>query len=501
MALLWLGTFALVLVLILVDLFVVRRQGLRAGVTWSLGVAVAYLFLAMLANVGVYWAYDTRFLGAGVQDSYTEALTGHSASLQYLTSFVLELTLTLDSAFVIAAVLVHFRVRTEYHHRLLLWGLLIALVFRAGLILGIGALVHSFDWFRFVLAGGLVLAAIRMTLVRQENLDPERHTVVRLIKKVVPLSREQQGSNLLTTQDGRPALTPLMVPVLIIETADAFMALDSIPASYSVTREPFLIFLASAFALLIVRSAMPALTLVLGRLRYFKIGLAMVLAYSAVVIALPASRSIPGIAPALDELRSATGGGWTLTTLQKLGFVGVGVLFGVLVALLLGTNQRTEQASAVSPLGEEADRVARQTLTGVRKVVVFVLGITGVVVGAVMAIGPGPGIPILFIAALLLASEFVWARVLVNKYRGPAEAATLKAAAHIRRRFAPWKFGALLGAEVLIVVLLIALVGWPAGLVITAALPLLLGQCFMLYLAYIRKPPDQPPPALPPPPT
>jgi tellurite resistance protein TerC len=182
----------------------------------------------------------------------------------------------------------------------------------------------------------------------------------------------------------------------------------------------------------------------------------------------------------------------------------------------------TSSASAdVSPLGEDADRLARATLSRIRKIAIFVIGMTGLIVGFVMAIGPGPGIPILIIALALLASEFVWARVLVNKYRKKAEDAANFAAAEARKRFRPWAMAGLMSIT-LLVGLLIHLYGhiainfvWgllssnkellehriPIGLVIGGIIPVLFGQVFLAYLAYVRKPPTPNPPTQAPPST
>jgi uncharacterized protein (TIGR02611 family) len=296
----------------------------------------------------------------------------------------------------------------------------------------------------------------------------------------------------------------------MIETADVFMALDSIPASFAFTREPLLIFAASAMALLCLRSLAPVFSLIIARLRYFKIGLAMILAYCAIIIALPASKI-------LSQFHTE---GWQLTTLQKLAFVGGALAFGVIIASMFGTASATSSAD-VSPLGEDADRLARATLTRVRKITIFVVGMMGLIVGFVMAIGPGPGIPVLIVALALLASEFVWARVLVNKYRKKAEDAANFAAAEARKRFRPWAMAGLMSIT-LLVGLLIHLYGhvatsfvWglvsdnkelikhriPIGLVIGGMIPILFGQVFLAYIAYVRKPPNSNPPTQQPPST
>lgn len=483
MELLWISFIVFMVVLVLLDRYVLRRPGRVETTTRSIGFATFWLVVAMGFNALVYVIYQHNLFGAGQGSKPTDIISGPDASLQFLASYVIEWVLNIDSVFVIAAVFAHCQVREEHRHRLLMWGLLIALIFRGGLILTIGGLIHSMGWFRFVLALLLIIAAIRMILIRQENLDPNRSYIFRAIKWIIPLSKTESGSRLITTtESGRPALTPLVVPLLLIETADAFLAMDSIPASYAFTREPFLIFCASSLAMLSVRSMMGPLSRIIARLRYFKIGLAMLLAYCAVIITMPVSQTLASMATP----------GWSLTLLQKLAFVGFATITGIVIAWALGSGPSSAPSPTedgmVSPLGRDADRFARSTLASVRKIFVFVFGVTGLIVGLVMAIGPGPGLPILFIALLVLASEFVWARVLVNKYRKVAETATMRAAAEARKRFRPWVLIGLVSAEIIAVTLIAIFTKIPTALAITGAVPLVAGQLFLGYLAYVRKP-------------
>ncbi|MFN5943467.1 MAG: TerC family protein [Phycisphaerae bacterium] len=479
MALLWLSFIVFIIALVMLDLFVLRalRKNTDLDKPEPIGTHVAFatlwLVLGMLFTFAVFFLYKEQIFSAGVKDNYTEALKGTDATLQYLSAFILELVLSIDSVFVIAAVFAAFGVRTAYQHRLLFWGMLLALAIRALVILGVGELLHALDWVRFILAAALGIAALRMIVVRKENLDPQKNIAYRLINKFFPFKRSDT-SDLLIVQNGKPAITPLLIPLILIETADVFLAIDSIPASFAFSREPFLIFAGSCFAMLVVRSLIPVLSRIVDRLRYFKLGLAAILVYSAVVIAMPASRTLAGYASP----------DWKLTAPQKLAFLGFAILFGLVIAFIVDPRQTRAE---VSPLGEDADRVVRSTLSNVRKAIIFTVGIIGLVGGAIMAIGPGPGIPVLFIAALLLASEFVWARRIVNKYRQPAEKATLAAAQQARKR-GPWLLITLMSGTVVIATLVAIFTKVPVGLVIAAAVPMLAGQAFLGYLAFFYKP-------------
>jgi tellurite resistance protein TerC len=496
MGLLWFAFIALVLGLVLTDLFVLRPapkpgEPVRDDtISKHLAFATGYLVLGMLFTFVVYLVYHHQLLGAGIKDGYTKELSGTSATLEYLSAFLLELVLSIDSVFVIAGVFAAFGIRRDYQHRLLFWGMLLALAMRAGFILLTGALLFEVrfteGWIRFVLAGILFLAALRMMLVRKENLDPERNLVFKLIKRFIPMGRAQ-GTNLLTLSNGRAALTPLVVPIILIETADVFLAIDSVPASFAFSSEPLLIFAGSCFAMLVVRSLLPVLSLVVDRIRYFKLGSAAILIYSAVVIALPKS----------TILSAYQTSGWKLTPEQKLAFLSFAIVFGLVIAWF--ANPRSTR-SDVSALGEDADRTLRNTLNIVRKVIVFTVGVTGIIGGAIMAIGPGPGIPLIFICALLLAAEFAWARRAVEKYRKPAEKATFAAAAQARKR-GPWLLITIMLVSIAFAVLIDIYTAVPTGLVIAGLIPMLAGQAFMGYLAFFYKAPtDQSgsPPPLPP---
>ncbi len=506
---LWLSMFGLVIGLVVLDLLVLRPLRRRVSDAGSISYGAVYLVLGMAFNVAVFFIYEHHWFGAGLDQGYGlvaegagggRVIDGPEATLQYLASFVVAVVLGLDSVFVYAAVFDHMKVKERQKHRLLMWGVGLAVLVRFAMIFGFGEFIHRFEEFRFVLALLLMLAAIRMVIVRKENVDPEKNFAVKALRRIVPISGRRE-SGLVTQVAGRPAFTALIIPLLLIETADAFLAFDAIPAGYAFTREPFLIFCASCFALLCVRSMVPALTVVMHRLRYFKLGLAMILIYTAIMIA-----RRTGVVQ--DVLASADVRPVDLDMIRKLAFVGGSIVIGVLAAAFLGAGTKSGQTvSTMSPLGEDADRIARQALSTARKVGVGIIGVTGLGLGAFMAVGPGPGIPVLLASLLLLATEFAIAKRFVDKYRPQAEAATLAAAAQARKRLSPW---ALSGLVVLTVGLGFALhlyghiaVNWvsqmtlgrvvlhkkiPVGLVISALVPIIAGQVLLGYLAFIHRP-------------
>lgn len=505
MTTLWLAMFGVAVGLVVLDPWLLRPLRRRVDAAGSVGYGAFYLVLGMAFNLVVYFVYDRHWLGAGLEKGYGlvaenpglwRVIDGPEATLQYLAAFVVAIVLGLDSAFVMAAVLAHTRIKERHQHRMLMWGVLPAIVVRFALVFGFGELIHRFEWFRFVLAIVLLLAAIRMVIVRKENVDPDRNLLVRVLRSALPIGRRRGGS-LVSQEGGRTVLSGLIGPLIVMETADAFLAFDAIPAGYAFTREPWLIFCAGCFALLCVRSMAPALMAMLQRLRYFKLGLAVILVYTAIMIA----RRVSGVQ---DVLASANVRSGEVHMLWKLAFVGAAILIGVLAAAITGAPSHAA-GETVSPLGEDADRIARSTLATARKVGVGVLGVTGLALGAFMAVGPGPGIPVLLGSLLLLATEFAIAKRLVDKYRHRAEAATFAAAEQTRRRMRPWTLAALAlvtcGGGVLVhlyghvVVNAVArpLIGHavlhapvPPGLIISAVVPMLAGQALIGYLAFVH---------------
>jgi tellurite resistance protein TerC len=319
------------------------------------------------------------------------------------------------------------------------------------------------EWSRYLISGFLVLAALRMLIIRQENMDPLRNPVIRVLRKFIPISERAGGSDLVTREGGRLALTPLLLLVLLLETADAFMALDSIPAVLAITREPLLVFSANAFALLCLRSLYMALSGLTNWLRYVKIGLACSLGYAAVLMSLPAK-----VRP--DEVESI-----------------IVLLMSVAAGLIIGMGTKPT-AETVSPLGEEADQFAKATLRQARKVIGLVVGITVVLVGILLVILPGPGLPVVFIGLAILGNEFAWAKRFLDATRQKAEQAVAASTEAARKRLRPWiliplglgTIGAFVGVGL-----------WfslkPTG-VLLGLIPALLGQWLWGYLAFYRKP-------------
>ena len=240
MALLWIIAALFVILLVLVDLFVARprlsqmskyapatrRAQLASPIVSAIAHGTAYLIIAMLMSFAIYGIYEHNFLNAGLRPHQTSPLDGAEATLQYISCLLLELSLSLDSIFVLAAVFTHFQVREELRPRLLLWGMFVALAFRSVFILTIGKLTLDFGWFRFILAAILLVAAVRMLVIRKENVDPEKNLLFRVFRKLVPIKSGESADPHATDADGTSSV--------FTTTAEMFNILPSCAASASV---------------------------------------------------------------------------------------------------------------------------------------------------------------------------------------------------------------------------------------------------------------------------
>jgi tellurite resistance protein TerC len=255
----WAGFILVILVFLALDLWVFHRSArvilIKEAVFWS----VVWFMLALLFACGLdYWR-------------------GREESLQFLTAYLIESTLSLDNLFAIALIFAAFGVAPALQHRVLHWGIVGALLMR-GLMIGAGAaLLHSFHWLLFVMGAFLVVTGFRWALARQQAVQPERNPVIRLARKLFPVSPDFDGAKFLTTLHGRRALTPLALVLLTVETTDLVFAMDSIPAIFAVTQNAFLVFTSNMFAILGLRSLYFVLAGAMQHFRYLRVGLAGVL--------------------------------------------------------------------------------------------------------------------------------------------------------------------------------------------------------------------------------
>ena len=386
----------LVVALLALDLCVLHRRAhvVHAGeaMLWT----GFWVTLALIFGGVVYLAYEAHWMGLGLGEGH--AAGGREALVQYLTGYLLEKSLSIDNVFVIATIFAYFRVPGEYQHRVLFWGVLGVIVLRGGMIAGGVVLIHAFEWMTYVFGGLLMLSAVKMLALNTDNIDIEANWAVRLGRKLFPIHSEYAGQRFLVRVDGRLHATPLFLVLLLVETADAVFALDSIPAIFAITRDPFLVFTSNVFAVLGLRSLYFALAAIVQRFRYLKVSLAFLLGYVGVKMMLAQHFAIDPI----------------VSLAVIAGILAIGVAASML-------RDRPGRTGREPMLGPEVERVTRLTLRQARRLVVLVVGITIVALGLVMLVAPGPGIIVVPVGLAILATEFLWARRLLRRYKQGAK--------------------------------------------------------------------------------
>lgn len=374
----------LVLLLLLLDLGVLNRRPHVISPREALAWTGFWIALSLVFAAAVYYIYEDNWFGIGVQ--YGHDLRGWEASLLFLTAYVTEKSLSLDNIFVIALIFTYFGIPSKFQHRILFWGVLGALVLRGAMIAAGVALIHRFDWITYVFGGLLILTAVKLLVDRHDNLEPDKNLVVRWVRRFVPVSNEVNSGQFFIVADGVRTATPLFIVLVMVETTDLLFAVDSIPAVFAITSDPFLVFTSNVFAILGLRSLYFALAHVMDRFRYLKMSLVFLLAYVGVKMLLVHHYKIP------PEV--------SLSVIA--GILGVGVL-----ASILGGSRDT--APLGSPL-EEMERAAAVTWQQARRIVAIGFGIAVLSAGLAMLVLPGPGMLTVVVGLAILSSHFVWAR-------------------------------------------------------------------------------------------
>lgn len=394
---LWGGFIAVIGAMLALDLAVVHRRNRPIGVYEALAWTVFWVMLALSFAIGIYYLYDNHVFGIGLAPG--QALDGQAAALQFFTGYLVEKSLSIENVFAIALIFSHFRLPLEYQYRVLFWGVFGAVLLRGVMIAGGITLLGHFAWMSYVFGAVLVVTAVRL-LVHRDEVRPERSLLVRLCRWLFPLSDHYDGDRFFTRAGGRRAATPLLLALLMVEGADAVFALNSIPAIIAVTRDPFLIFSANIFAILGLRSLYFVLAGLLGRLRYFKLSLVFLLGFVGVKMLLAQHYPV------------STGG----ALLVIAAILAAGVLLSLFV--------RPRAAAPVSPLAEDLGELLVLTAKGARRIVILVIGSTVVLLGVAMIVLPGPAVVVIPAGLAILATEFIWARRLLNRLKREARTIT-----------------------------------------------------------------------------
>lgn len=272
---LWAGFVVFVLAMLVIDLGVFHRKAhqitLKEAGIWS----AVWVALAAVFNAGVY----LRF--------------GPDRALEFTTGYLLEKALAVDNIFVFVIIFSAFAVPAVYQHRVLFWGVLGALVMRAAFIFAGAALLAQFHWVIYVFGAFLIVTGLKMALFRNAEMDPGRNPVLRLVRRVLPITPAYEGDRFFVRHGGKLLATPLFLVLVMVETTDLIFAVDSIPAIFAVTTDPFLVYTSNVFAILGLRSLYFVLAGVMETLSYLKVGLAAVLVFVGIKMTIVDVYKIP----------------------------------------------------------------------------------------------------------------------------------------------------------------------------------------------------------------
>ena len=278
---LWLVFGVVIIAMLALDLGVLHRDAhevsLREAALWT----AIWKSLALIFNVGVFLFY------------HPVDMPGHSPGLQFLTGYLIELSLSMDNVFVWAVIFTYFAVPPRYQHRILFWGIVGAVVLRLTFILIGAELVKQFDWVLYIFGVFVLVAGIKMLLHRIDEIDPERNPVLAFARKRLRVTKDYEGQRFFVRRGGALWVTPLFLVLLVVETTDIIFAVDSIPAIFGITRDPFIIITSNIFAILGLRALYFLLAGMIKLFRYLNIGLAVILCFIGVKMLLAMVYHIP----------------------------------------------------------------------------------------------------------------------------------------------------------------------------------------------------------------
>ncbi len=260
----WAGFIAAITVLLALDLGVFHRRAREVRFREALLWTTLWVLLALCFG---FWIYRGQSRDSG---------------LEFLTGYLIELSLSMDNVFVMALIFGYFHVPLRFQHRVLFWGILGAILMRGVMIAAGAALIKEFHWLLYVLGAFLIITGIRMLFGGETKVDPERNPILLFARKFFPISPKFDGQKFVTRIDGRLLITPMALVLIMVETTDLVFALDSIPAIFAVTQDEFIVFTSNVFAILGLRSLYFALAGAIAYFRYLKVGLSLVLVFIGV---------------------------------------------------------------------------------------------------------------------------------------------------------------------------------------------------------------------------
>ncbi|MFZ3207253.1 MAG: TerC family protein [Geobacteraceae bacterium] len=257
----WLGFASIIVIMFILDLGVFNRKSHAISFREALAWTLAWVSLAMAFNIWIWYAM------------------GPTKALEFLTSYLIEESLSVDNLFVFIMIFSYFHISKTHQPKILKWGIIGALVLRAiFIVIGIG-LIERFHWMIYIFGGILVITGVKMAFGGTEKIEPEKNLLVRLVRRFVPITKHVRDDRFFIKKGGIRAATPLFLTLLVVESSDLIFAIDSIPAVLAVTRDPFIVYTSNVFAIMGLRSLYYLLANVLEMFVFLKLGVSIILAF------------------------------------------------------------------------------------------------------------------------------------------------------------------------------------------------------------------------------
>jgi len=321
------GFMAFVLAMLALDLGVFHRKAhdvsFKEASIWS----VVWVSMAFLFNFGLYryalWKFpqDERLLA---NPNFVPDAAAWTVSMEFLTGYIVEKSLSVDNIFIFVMVFAYFAIPTKYQHRVLFYGIVGALAFRA-IFIGLGSALMQFHWVIYLFGAFLIITGIKMFFVHNEQIEPEKNLLIRIFKKFMPVTAKLDGKNFFSRIAGRWHATPLFIALLFLEATDIIFAVDSVPAIFAITAEPLIVFTSNIFAILGLRSMYFMLAGVIDKFYLLKYGLAIVLVF---------------VGLKMVWLNDAFGGKFPIS--YSLAFIAVTIVASILLSLAFPRSQMAD---------------------------------------------------------------------------------------------------------------------------------------------------------------
>jgi tellurite resistance protein TerC len=308
----WVGFNALVLALLLLDLFVFHKEAHEVKPKEAAGWSVFWVVLSLAFNAFVYFEF------------------GRQAAIEFLTGYLIEKSLSVDNLFVFVMIFSYFRVPARYQHRVLFWGIIGALLMRASLI-GVGSyLIEQFNWMIYVFGAFLVYTGVRMSLEKETAIEVEANPLIKLMRKFLPITNRYHDQKFLVREAGKWVATPLLIVLVMVESTDVIFALDSIPAIFAITKNTFIVYTSNIFAILGLRALYFLLANVIDKFHLLKYGLAITLTYIGVKMLIT-----------MFDIH--------INTILSLGIVAVVLTTSVILSLTFPRKEKESEAPPMDP--------------------------------------------------------------------------------------------------------------------------------------------------------